>query len=129
MSLLLICSKNFENLIFESIFSFMIHNKLLNSCQAVFRPNDSCINQLISITHDIYRAFEVNPSLEVRGLFLDLSKAFDKAWHEGPLYKFKNNAINGNALQLIKSFLYNRCQRIVLNDRFSSWLSITVGYQ
>ena len=129
MSLLLICSKNFENLIFESIFSFMIHNKLLNSCQAVFRPNDSCINQLISITHDIYRAFEVNPSLEVRGLFLDLSKAFDKAWHEDPLYKFKNNAINGNALQLIKSFLYNRCQRIVLNDRFSSWLSITVGYQ
>ena len=107
----------------------MIHDKLLNSCQAVFRPNDSCINQLISITHDIYRAFEVNPSLEVRGLFLDLSKAFDKAWHEGPLYKFKNNAINGNALQLIKSFLYNRCQRIVLNDRFSSWLSITVGYQ
>ena len=107
----------------------MIHNKLLNSCQAVFRPNDSCINQLISITHNIYRAFEADPSLEVRRLFLDLSKAFDKVWHEGPLYKFKSNAINRNALQLIKSFLYNRRQRIVLNDHFPSWLSITVGYQ
>ena len=43
-----------------------------------FRPNDSCINQLISITQNIYRAFDANPSLEVRGVFLDLSKTFDK---------------------------------------------------
>ena len=62
----------------NSIYSFMIHNKLLNSFQSGFRPNDSCINQLISITHNIYRAFDANPSLEVRGVFLDLSKAFDK---------------------------------------------------
>ena len=52
----------------------MIQNNLLNSCQSGFRPNDSCINQLISITHNIYRAFDANPSLEVRGVFLDLSK-------------------------------------------------------
>ena len=56
----------------------MIQNNLLNSCQSSFRPNDSCINQFISITHNIYRAFDANPSLEVRGVFLDLSKAFDK---------------------------------------------------
>ena len=61
----------------------MTHNKPLNSCQSGFTPNDSCINQFISITHDIYHAFDVNPSLEVRGVFLDLSKAFDKVWHEG----------------------------------------------
>ena len=90
-----------------------------------FRPNDSCINQLISITHNIYRAFDANPSLEVRGVFLDLSKAFDKVWHEGLLYKLKSNGINGNALQLIKSFLHKRCQRIVLKgqSQSSSWLS------
>ena len=60
----------------------MIHNKLLNSYQLGFRPNDSCINQLISITHNIYCAFDANPSLEVRGVLLDLSKAFDKVLHE-----------------------------------------------
>ena len=65
----------------------MIQNNLLNSCQSGFRSNDSCINQLISITHNIYRAFDANPSLEVRDVFLDLSKAFDKVWHEGLLYK------------------------------------------
>ena len=114
-------------LIFDSIFSLMTHNKLLNSCQSGFRPNDSCINQLISITHNIYRAFDANPSLEVRGVFLDLSKAFDKVWHESLLYKLKSNEICGNALQLIKSFLHNRCQRVVLNGQSSSWLSIRAG--
>ena len=99
---------------------------LLNSCQSDFRPNDSCINQLIS-THNIYRTFDANPSLEVRGVFLDLSKAFDKVWHEGLLYKIKNNGINCNALQLIESFLHNRHQRFVLNDQSSSWLSIRAG--
>ena len=78
VSLLPICSKIFEKVIFDSIFNFMIQNNLLNSCQSCFRPNDSCINQLISKTHNIYRAFDANPSLEVRGVFLDLSKAFDK---------------------------------------------------
>ena len=128
MPLLPICSKIFEKLIFDSIFSFLTHNKLLNNCQSGFRPNDSCINQLISITHNIYRAFDANPSLEVRGAFLDLSKAFDKVfWHEGLLYKLKNNEINGNALKLIKSFLHNRCLRVVLNGQSSSLRSIKAG--
>ena len=127
MSLLPICSKNFEKLIFDSIYSFVIHNKLLNSCQSDFRPNDSGINQLISTTHNIYCAFDANPSLEVRGIFVDLSKAFDKVWHEGLLYKLKSNGINGNALQLIKSFLHKKCQRVILNGQSSCWLSIGTG--
>ena len=83
----------------------MIQDNLLISCQSGFRPNDSCVNQLVSITHNIYRDFDPNPSLA--RCFLDLSKAFDKVWHEGFLYKLKNNGINGNTFQLIESFLYN----------------------
>ena len=79
VSLLPICSKIFEKLIFDSTFHFMIQNSLLDSCQSGFRPNDSCVNQLIFITHNTYRAFDANSSLEVvRGVFLDLSKAFGK---------------------------------------------------
>ena len=126
-SLLPICSKNFEKVIFDSIFNFMIQNNLMNSCQSGFRPNDSCINQLISVTHNIYRSFDANPSLEVQGVFLDLSKAFDKVWHEGLLYKLKNNGINGNALQLIESLLHNKLQRVVLNGQSSSLPSIRAG--
>ena len=48
----------------------------------------SCIlNQLISITHDIFHLFNNSELLEVRGVFLEMSKAFEKAWHKGLLYK------------------------------------------
>ena len=38
-------------------------------------------NQRLSITHDIYKSFDCG--YEVRGAFLDISKAFDKVWHDG----------------------------------------------
>ena len=63
---------------FDSIFNFMIQNNFLNGCYSGFRPHDSCINQSVSITRNIYRALGTNRSLEVQSVFLDLSKAFDK---------------------------------------------------
>ena len=51
------------------------------------------IYQLISITTKIYEAMEdLN---ETRALFLDISKAFDKVWHEGLIFKLKSNGISG----------------------------------
>ena len=87
--LLPICSKIFEKLVFDNIFAFLKENRLLNSNQSGFTPHDSCINQLLSITHNIFSAFDANRSLEVRGVFLDFSKAFGRVWHEGLLYKLK----------------------------------------
>ena len=60
----------------------MIQNILLNSG---LRPYVSCVNQLISTIH-MFRAFDVNTSSEIRGVFQDLSSASDKVWHEGFLY-------------------------------------------
>ena len=42
-----------------------------------FRSGDLCVHQLLSITHEIYKSFDANPSLEVREVFLDISTAFD----------------------------------------------------
>ena len=55
----------------------MIVNNLLSSTQSGFKSNDSCVNQVISITHSIFSAFDANSSLKVLGAFLDLSEAFD----------------------------------------------------
>ena len=69
---------------------------MLSVHQSGFRPDDSRVRQLISAVHEIYNAFDANPSLEVRDVFLDISKAFDRMWHKGLLYKLKCMGINGN---------------------------------
>ena len=83
VSLFPVCGKTFEKMIFNSLFKYSKVNNLLNGNQSSFRPGDSCIHQLLSITHKIYKAFDANLSLEVRGVFLGLSKASDKVWHDG----------------------------------------------
>ena len=100
--LLPICSKTLEKLIFDSIYNLVHKNNLFNSNQSGFRTSDSCIHQLIAITHNIFSAFDAISSMEVCGVFLDLSKAFDKVWHSGLLYKLKSNGINSKIFKLIK---------------------------
>ena len=62
----------------NSIFNVIDTRNMLSVHQSGFRRGDSCMHQLISIVHGIYNAFDANPSLEVRGVFLDISKAFDR---------------------------------------------------
>ena len=67
---------------------------------------DSCIYQLISIIHEIYASFDANLSLEVRGVVLNISKAFDRVWHEGLIFKIKCLGVTGDLLGLIETFLF-----------------------
>ena len=64
--------------------------------------------------------------LEVRGVFLDLCKAFDKIWHDGLLYKLRRMEICGKHFGLIDLFLSDRVQR-VLNSQTSVWSKIKTG--
>ena len=93
--------------------------------QSGFRPGDSCIYQLISITSDIYRNFEKHD--ETRAIFLDISKAFDKVWHDGLIHKLKCNGISGCLLRFFEDYILNRHQRVTLNGSESSWRSISAG--
>ena len=91
VSLLPICGKFFEKLIFNEMFKFFIENELTSSNQSGFKHGNSCINQLLAITYEIYKSFD--EGFEVRGVFLDISKAFDKVWHEDLIFKLKQNGI------------------------------------
>ena len=64
---------------------------------------------------------------KVRAVFLDISKGFDKVWHEGLLYKLKQNGVSGNLLNLLVSYLHNRKQRVALNGFFSEYTNTESG--
>ena len=67
------------------------------------------------------------PCLDVRAVFLDISKAFGEVWHQGLLYKLKQNGISGNLLETLIDFLKDRKQRVVLNEKNSSWANVKAG--
>ena len=93
VSLLPICGKILERLMFNEMVKFFIENKLISSSQSGFKMGDTCTNQLLPITHEIYSSFD--EGLEVRSVFLDISKAFDKMWHDGIIFKLTQNGVSG----------------------------------
>ena len=74
--LLPVGGKNFERLTHNSLFEFFIEKDLISSDQSGFKPGDSSINQLLSVTHEIYKSSD--DGFEIRVVFLDISKGFDK---------------------------------------------------
>ena len=107
------------------MFTFFTENNLISPNQSGFRLGDSCVNQLLAITHEIYKLFD--EGFEVREVFLDISKAFDKIWHEGLLLKLNQNGISRNLLKLLRDFFSYRKQHVVLNGQYLSWDNVNAG--
>ena len=61
ISLLVVCVKSLEKIIFNSIYEFLEENGLICKHQSGFRPSDSCDYWLLSIVHDIHAFFDCNP--------------------------------------------------------------------
>ena len=104
---------------------FFIENDLISSNQSGFKPGESIVFQLVSITYEIYKSFDQGH--ENRGVFLNISKAFDKIWHDCTIFKLTKNGISGNLLKLLRDFLSERRQLVVLNGQVSTWTNVTVG--
>ena len=108
---------------FNEMFKFFVENKPISSSRYDFKPGDSCINQLLSTTHEIYGSF--HESLEVRSVLLDISKTFDKVWHDDIVFKLTQNGISENLLNLLHDFFLKKTkQRVVLNGQFSTWKNV-----
>ena len=85
------------------MYDYLISNNLITKNQSGFRPGDSTTNQLLGLINEIHKSFENRR--EVRAIFLDISKAFDKVWHHGLLFKLQQNGITGKGLSFFKNYL------------------------
>ena len=88
---------------------------------------DSYTSQLLSIIHEIQQLLDEGTPIDVRGIFLDISKAFYKAWHKGLIYKLKSYGISGDLLKPIENYLTDRKQKVVLSGQTSSWERVLSG--
>ena len=116
-----IFGKLFERVTYNSLFHYFQSNRLLTPSQSGFLSGDSCIAQLLSIIHEIQTGFDENPTLDVRWVFLDISKTFDKVWLAGIIFMLKAYGVEGELLSLLKKYLKKREERAVLNGQTTEW--------
>ena len=118
-------SKVFEKLIFKYLYNHLQDNNMLSSVQSGFIPGDSTVNQLTYLYHIFCEALDSGK--EVRTVFCDISKAFDRVWHAGLIYKLEVAGVTGEVLRWFESYLSDRRQRVVLPGTFSDWTYLRAG--
>ena len=103
----------------------MESNGLFSATQYGFRSARSTGNLLTLITDKICHVLHKRG--EAKLIALDISKAFDKIWHKGLLYKLRSCGVSVKVFHIIKSFLSNRSLKVVLYGQHSSTFRITSG--
>ena len=85
-----------------------------------------CITTTVNYLWDLQR-FWLQSTVDIRGTYLDISKAFDKIWSDGLILKLQTSGIDSNLLKLLKNYLKDQQQRVILNGQKSSWKNVLAG--
>jgi hypothetical protein len=86
ISLLSIIGKSMERCVFKHLYNYLVENQLIACFQSGFRPGDSTTNQLLHLTNILFGK-AIDDGKEIRVTVFDISKAFDRVWHAGLIYK------------------------------------------
>ena len=115
ISLLKTVGKVLEKIVHKHLFNFIRDNNILTTLQSGLVTGDSTGNQLV----DIYNTFchSLDQGKEARTVFCDISKAFDRVWHRGLLYKLESAGISGSLLSWFKDYLNDRNRELYLKVR------------
>ncbi|MCG7882866.1 MAG: hypothetical protein JAY96_14895 [Candidatus Thiodiazotropha endolucinida] len=114
-----------ERIAHKNLYNFFHENNLLYRYQSGFLPQHSTTFQLIDIFQHICQTFDNNQFSCM--IFCDVSKAFDRVWHKGLLFKLKQHGINGSLLNWINDYLSNRRQKVVIRSYTSTSRDIHAG--
>lgn len=117
-------SKIFEKIIYQRIYDFLEEHNILSTAQNAYIKGRTTTRAIFQVIKNILNG--INTDRETMGLFMDLSKAFDRVNHKKLYKKLILMGIRGVALELLTSYLTNRQQRVVAYQRngtkmFSGW--------
>ena len=125
VSLLSCVSKIMERIIFKHLYNYFYENDLFYKYQAGFLPGHSTVYQLIETYDHILKAVDQGKSCCM--VFCDLSKSFDRVWHEGLLFKLHTYGVTGNLFKWFDSYLVNRKQRVLYRNFTSTPKPVYAG--
>ena len=125
VSLLNNIEKVLERIIFKHVYNYLKDTNFFTPCQSGFMPGDSTVNQVTLLYNNICKALD--DGLEFRAIFFDISKAFDKVWHKGLLFKLRRAGIRGNLLCWFSDYLSNRFQRVNIPGGISNLCHVQAG--
>ena len=125
ISLLCCMGKVFEKCVFKYLHNYLNSENLITKVQSGFTPGDSAVFQLA----DLYNTFAgaIDDGKEIRVVFCDISKAFDRVWHRGLLFKLRLMGLTGSLLSWFSSYLDSRIQRVAVEGSLSDILNINAG--
>ena len=106
---------------FKHLHNFLYSNNLFYKYQAGFLPGHSTVYKLLETYHSIAKS--IDDGNHCCMIFCDLSKAFDRVWHKGLVYKLQSYGVSGPILEWFISYVSNRSQKVMYKNKFSS-----VGY-
>ena len=114
-----------EKVIFKHVFNYIRDKNLISRFQSGFIPGDSTVHQLAQLYHVFGEALDNKK--DVRVVFCDISRAFDRVWHAGLLHKITKCGITGELHAWFESYLNNRQQRDVIKGESSTQGAIEAG--
>ena len=112
----------------KDLFNYFHKNQFFAKSKSGFLPSDSCISQSLSTVPDINYYFDCDPTIDIRGVFLDISKVFDKVWHNRTLFKSVNHTVKGKLIKNLLKLIRTPYQRVViLNGKTCTWELVKSG--
>ena len=125
ISLISCVGKVMERVVFKYTYNYLHANNFIYHKQSGFLPGHSTVYQLTDIYNQICSAFDERKSTCI--IFCDISKAFDRAWHSGLIFKLSQYGIDGNILNWITNYLQNRSQKCFVGSSFSDVKQVNAG--
>lgn len=123
VSVLTCVSKIFERVLNEQFGNHFY--AVFAQCLSAYRKNHDTQAVLLRAVDDWKVALDQG---KIPGaLLMDLSKAFDVIPHGLLIAKLKAYGYNTEVLQLLKSYLENRKQRVKIDDVRSQWTEVSMG--
>ena len=101
-----------ERCVHKHLSQYLNDHSIITPFQSGFQAGDSTVNQLLYLCNEISNALDNNKELRI--IFLDISKAFDRVWHKGLLFTLKSIGVSGNIFARFEDYLSDRYQRVCI---------------